>query len=152
AQTRVVAFWFELVPAACRGKWHGSIPPGGFSMSFLRSLRSCLSNGKLRPIARPNKRKRVTSALEELERREMPAIFTPGTLVVERLGDGSVALTSAAAAVFLDQFNTSGTGQTGTQIVAVPTANGGSNNSLVDSGSATSDGLLLRSVDARYLS
>src|ERR1043165_5666356 len=96
-------------------------------------------------------RRKLNLALEQLEVREMPAAFTPGTLVVERMGDGTAALSSVATAVFLDQFNTTGTGQTGTQIVAMPTVTSGTTHALTGSGSATSEGLLNRSVDGRFL-
>ncbi|GAA5182648.1 hypothetical protein GCM10023322_20030 [Rugosimonospora acidiphila] len=74
--------------------------------------------------------------------------FTPGDLVVYRVGDGSTALSSAAAPVFLDEYSPDGTLVTS---VPLPTAASGANNPLVASGSATSEGLLTLSADGRYL-
>ncbi|HZT76131.1 MAG TPA: DNA/RNA non-specific endonuclease [Vicinamibacterales bacterium] len=74
--------------------------------------------------------------------------FTPGNLVVYRVGDGSAALTGNAAAVFLDEYTPSGTF---VQSFAMPTAAIGNNRALTASGSATSEGELTRSVDGQYL-
>jgi len=76
------------------------------------------------------------------------APFASGNIVVERLGDGSTALSSAAAPVFLDEYTPAGTL---VQSIAMPTAVAGSNKRLTDSGSATSNGYLSRSTDGRYL-
>ncbi|CAN5759732.1 hypothetical protein BH10CHL1_BH10CHL1_25680 [soil metagenome] len=78
----------------------------------------------------------------------MAAPLTPGNLVVLRLGDGSTALSSAAAPVFLDEFTPTGTL---VQTLAMPTAVNGANRSLTNSGSAGSEGALARSADLRYL-
>ncbi|MEI8195748.1 MAG: PEP-CTERM sorting domain-containing protein [Phycisphaerae bacterium] len=82
------------------------------------------------------------------------AAFTAGNLVVSRVGDGSVALTSNSAAVFLDEYTTVGGSPVGT--VSLPTATTGSaptsgNRYLVNSGSATSEAALTRSADGHYL-
>jgi hypothetical protein len=74
--------------------------------------------------------------------------FTPGDLAVYRVGDGSAALSSAGTAVFLDEYSTSGTRL---QSFPLPTISNGATNALVASGSATSEGLLTRSTDGRYL-
>jgi hypothetical protein len=71
--------------------------------------------------------------------------FTTGDLAVMRMGDGSAALTSAGTAVFVDEYTTAGTL---VQSLALP-ASGSS--ALVDSGTATSDGALMRSPDERLL-
>lgn len=76
------------------------------------------------------------------------APFTPGNVVVYRVGDGSSALGSAATAVFLDEYLPNGTL---VQSIALPTTVSGSNRRVVASGTAGSDGLLNRSVDGRYL-
>lgn len=74
--------------------------------------------------------------------------FTPGRLVVVRIGTGAGPLTNAATATFLDEYTTTGTpGIT----VAMPTAVSGSNNILSNSGTATSEGALTLSQDKRYL-
>ncbi|MEO8672664.1 MAG: DUF3616 domain-containing protein [Tahibacter sp.] len=78
----------------------------------------------------------------------MAAPFTPGNLVVYRVGNGSAALGSAATAVFLDEYTPAGAL---VQSLPMPTAIAGSNRRLTASGSATSEGLMTRSVDERYL-
>lgn len=69
---------------------------------------------------------------------------TPPYLVVERVGDGSAALTSVGTAVFLDEYSLSGTLISS---YALPTTG----TSLVDSGSATSDGQLTTSGNGNFL-
>jgi hypothetical protein len=74
--------------------------------------------------------------------------FTPGDVVVYRVGDGTTALGSAAAPVFLDEYTPSGTLVQSTEL---PTTASGSSAALTASGSATSEGLLTLSGDGRYL-
>ena len=74
--------------------------------------------------------------------------FTAGDIVVYRVGDGTTALSGSAAPVFLDEYSPSGTL---VQSVPLPTAASGTNNPLVASGSASSEGLLSLSSDGRYL-
>lgn len=76
------------------------------------------------------------------------APFTPGNLVVYRVGTGSGALTSAAAAAFLDEYTPSGAL---VQTIALPTAISGPNRALTAAGSATSEGQLSRSADGLFL-
>ena len=76
------------------------------------------------------------------------AQFTPGNLVVERIGTGAGALSSAATAVFLDEYTTSGTL---VQTIAMPTTVSGTNRILTESGTATSDGGLELSTNGQYL-
>jgi uncharacterized repeat protein (TIGR01451 family) len=76
------------------------------------------------------------------------AAFTPGNLVVYRVGTGSGALGTSAAAVFLDEYTPGGTL---VQTIAMPTAVAGSNKRLTAAGSSTSEGLLTRSADGQYL-
>jgi len=76
------------------------------------------------------------------------APFTAGDIVVLRLGTGTGALSSAATAVFLDEYNSSGTQ---VQSIALPTAVNGNNRILTESGSAGSEGALTLSADGRYL-
>jgi hypothetical protein len=71
--------------------------------------------------------------------------FTPGNLVVVRVGDGSAALGSAATAVFLDEYSPSGTL---VQTIALPTS---ASDALTNSGSATSEGALSLSSNGQYL-
>ncbi len=76
------------------------------------------------------------------------ANFTPGNLVVVRIGDGTAALTSAATAVFLDEYTPAGVF---VQTIPLPTTISGPNFRLTNSGSATSEGLLNLSVNGQYL-
>jgi hypothetical protein len=76
------------------------------------------------------------------------AAFTPGDLVVSRIGTGTGALSSAATAVFLDEYTPAGVP---VQTIALPTTVNGTNDALTSSGSATSEGALTRSVDGQYL-
>ncbi|HVM47988.1 MAG TPA: hypothetical protein VMU04_08170 [Candidatus Acidoferrum sp.] len=71
--------------------------------------------------------------------------FTTRDLAVVRIGDGSGTLSSAGTAVFVDEFSPSG-GLV--QSIALPT-NGSS--AFVTSGSASSEGALMRSPDASVL-
>ena len=74
--------------------------------------------------------------------------FTPGDLVVYRVGDGSAGLTSSGNAVFLDEYSPSGAL---VQSIPLPTADSGADHALIASGTATSEGLLSRSADGRYV-
>jgi uncharacterized protein len=76
------------------------------------------------------------------------AAFTAGNFVVYRVGTGAAALTSAATAVFLDEYTSTGTL---VQSIALPTTDSGANQSFTSAGSSTSEGLLTRSADGRYL-
>ncbi|MBX3409228.1 MAG: PEP-CTERM sorting domain-containing protein [Phycisphaeraceae bacterium] len=76
------------------------------------------------------------------------AQFTPGNLVVVRLGDGEAPLSNAAQRVFLDEYTPAGAL---VQSIAMPTTLDGSNRRLTMSGTATSEGTLTRSADGRYL-
>ncbi|MFN5228106.1 MAG: hypothetical protein ACK5FS_04490, partial [Planctomycetota bacterium] len=59
--------------------------------------------------ARPNSlRLRLRSQFEKLEDRSLLAAFVGGNLLVERIGDGSTALTNAAFQVSLLEYATSG--------------------------------------------
>ena len=76
------------------------------------------------------------------------AAFAPGNVVVYRVGDGTAALSSAGYAVFLDEYTPAGTL---VQSVALPTAADGSNQPLIASGTAGTEGQLTRSVNGQYL-
>lgn len=73
--------------------------------------------------------------------------FTPGDIVVYRVGTGS-NLTSASAPVFLDEYNPQGALQ---ESVAMPTTTSLPNYQFTASGSADSEGLLTLSADGNYL-
>ena len=64
------------------------------------------------------------------------AVFTAGNLVVERVGNGSATLSSAAAAVSVIEFTSSGSP---IHTLNLPTSG---SNQVTDSGSATSNGYL----------
>ncbi|MER7251718.1 ExeM/NucH family extracellular endonuclease [Kribbella sp. NPDC000426] len=74
--------------------------------------------------------------------------FAAGNIVVTRVGDGSGALSSAAAPVFLDEYTPAGTL---VQTIPMPTGSSGANHRLTMSGSATSEGALALSADGKYL-
>jgi hypothetical protein len=73
--------------------------------------------------------------------------FTPGNVVVARVGDGSAALTTAATPVFLAEYTLRGTL---VQTIAMPTVDNGPIHAFTNSGTATSDNIT-RSTDGRYL-
>jgi hypothetical protein len=74
--------------------------------------------------------------------------FTPGNIVVVRVGDGSAPLSSASTAVFLDEYTPGGTL---VQTIPLPTAASGSNSPFTNSGTATSECYLNLSIDGQYL-
>lgn len=74
---------------------------------------------------------------------------TPTEFWVLRVGDGTAALTNSATAVFLERRSLS-TGML-VSTVALPVAMSGTNNPLTLSGTATSEGMLARSADGRYV-
>ncbi len=71
--------------------------------------------------------------------------FTAGSIVTLRTGDGVAALSGSSAALFLDEYTTSGQL---IQSIAIPTTGA---NKLVNSGSATSEGIISLSQDKLYL-
>lgn len=75
-------------------------------------------------------------------------MFTRGDIVVERIGTGAAALSSAAQAVFLDEYTTAGVF---VQSIAMPTTAVGAQDALTESGTATSDGLINLSTNGQYL-
>lgn len=75
------------------------------------------------------------------------AQFTAGYLEVLQVGNGGAALSSAAQALFIDQFNPTTLNQSPSPLVSLPTDGTG----LVLSGSATSEGALTRSSDGSIL-
>ena len=71
---------------------------------------------------RPVRRKPVRLSIQNLESRVVPAAFTPGNMVIYRVGDGTVALSGNGSAVFLDEYTPTGTL---IQSVAMPTTASG---------------------------
>ncbi len=76
------------------------------------------------------------------------AQFTPGNIVVLRVGDGSTALSSAAFPVSLLEYTIAGALVTTTNI---PTTDATPNLGMTQSGTASSEGALSLSGDGRYL-
>jgi hypothetical protein len=86
----------------------------------------------------------------------MAALLTVGAeavraeLFVVRVGTGAAALSNASTATFIDRFNDDGSASA-SPTIALPTAVSGANFQLTNSGSATSEGFIARSVDGNYL-
>lgn len=76
------------------------------------------------------------------------APFTPGNIVVYRTGDGASGLVNTGSAVFLDEFTPAGAL---VQSLPLPTVAASGQFPLIASGTATSEGLLTRSADRRFL-
>jgi hypothetical protein len=74
--------------------------------------------------------------------------FTAGNIVVVRVGDGTAALSSAATAIYLDEYNSTGTL---VQSIAIPTVASGTNHALTFSGTSTSQGALTLSPAGKFL-
>ncbi|MFC4243049.1 DUF3616 domain-containing protein [Gryllotalpicola reticulitermitis] len=74
--------------------------------------------------------------------------FTPGDVVVYRVGDGSTSLSGTTSPVYLDEYSPTGTL---VQSIPMPTTDAGTEHALTASGSATSEGLLTLSGDGQHL-
>ncbi len=94
---------------------------------------------------------RLRVAVESMESRVLFAAFTPGDIAVERLGDGSAALSSKATAVFVDEFTPAGATQSPAISVALPTATSGSVNALTDNGGSNAVAFMTLSANGQYL-
>ena len=90
----------------------------------------------------------VRLSIQNLENRVVPAAFTPGNVVIYRVGDGAAALSGNGSAVFLDEYTPTGTL---VQTVAMPTTANGNQKQLISGGNATAEGLMTRSADGNYL-
>jgi hypothetical protein len=73
------------------------------------------------------------------------AAFTAGDIVVYRVGSGVGALSTAAAAVFIDEYSPTGTLM---QSIPMPTTGSGA---LTANGTSTAEGIISRSDDGRYI-
>src|SRR3954471_6558150 len=73
------------------------------------------------------------------------AAFTPGNLVIYRVGDGASALINTGNPVFLDEYTPAGSL---VQSLPMPSA---ASPRLIASGTSTSEGLLTRSTDGNYV-
>ena len=76
------------------------------------------------------------------------AAFTPGNLVIYRVGTGSPAMPNTGNAVFLDEITPAGAT---VQTIAMPTTASGSNKPLIAQGRQSEEGHLTLSQDGRYL-
>lgn len=76
------------------------------------------------------------------------APFTPGNIVVARVGDGTASLNSAATAVSLDEYTPGGVL---VQSIDLPTSVNGHNRILTASGNTNSELHMTRSADGHYL-
>jgi hypothetical protein len=76
------------------------------------------------------------------------APFTAGNIVVEQIGNGSAALSSASQAVFLNEYTPTGTL---VQSIAMPTTASGAQQPLTESGTASTDGMITLSPNGQYL-
>ena len=74
--------------------------------------------------------------------------FTPGNIVVVRVGDGAAPLSAAAQATFLLEYTPTGTL---VQTVALPTLHSPVVPALTETGNMVSDAQLTRTQDRRYL-
>jgi len=73
------------------------------------------------------------------------AAFTPGNIVIYRVGDGSAALGTTATATFLDEYTAFGT-----FVRTIPLASSGSS-AFTAVGNATTEGIISRSQDGSRL-
>src|SRR5262245_46582125 len=80
--------------------------------------------------------------------RTCAAPFVRGNLVVYRVGNGVDDLVNTGNPVFLDEYTPAGIY---VQSIPLPTTPSGSNHRLIASGTATSEGLISRSSDGRYI-
>lgn len=74
--------------------------------------------------------------------------FTPGNVVVCRVGNGAMALSNASTPVFLDEYNSMGTLISS---LMIPITYQSSNFPLTVSGTADTECMITRSADRRYL-
>jgi hypothetical protein len=100
-------------------------------------------------VATANLAQRRSLFLEQLEERSLLAAFTPGNLVLYRIGDGVAALTNNGNAAFLDEYTPAGAI---VQTIALPTTASGTNRQLINQGGVGQfEGAISRSVDGRYI-
>ncbi len=76
------------------------------------------------------------------------APFTPGNIVVYRVGDGVGSLVNTGNAVFIDEYTPNGVL---VQSIALPESSNGTVKGIVASGIATSEGTITLSGDGKYL-
>ena len=76
------------------------------------------------------------------------APFTAGNIAVYRVGSGTGSLINTGNEVFIDEYTPAGVLQ---QSIPMPTSVVGANKRLIAGGTATSEGMLNRSADGRFL-
>ena len=74
--------------------------------------------------------------------------LTTGNLVLLQIGNGTSAVTSSSTAVYVREMTTAGTF---VQLLSLPTADSGNNQSFTNSGTATSEGSISLSPNGQYL-
>lgn len=87
-------------------------------------------------------------ALSAITITTVSAQFTAGNLVIYRVGDGTASLVNTGNPVFLDEYTPTGTL---VQSVAMPTTANGNNKALVSGGTSTTEGMMTRSADGKFL-
>ncbi|HSY76651.1 MAG TPA: hypothetical protein VK890_07335, partial [Bacteroidia bacterium] len=91
----------------------------------------------------------VISALLFIGVIPLKAQFTPGNIVIERLGDAVYPSgTSNAVPIYLDEYTTTGTY---VQTVALPTTTANGNYMITENGSAAKSALMSRSANGQYI-
>jgi hypothetical protein len=75
--------------------------------------------------------------------------FTPGNIVVERLGDGTQALANTGDTIFFDEYTTTG-GAGQTPVNSLQISNNGAS-ALIDNGTASTGGAITLSPDGELL-
>ncbi|MEY4926739.1 MAG: hypothetical protein RI894_1175, partial [Bacteroidota bacterium] len=97
----------------------------------------------------------ITSGMQGTIIATMPVVvggpFTPGNIVIARVGDGAAPLNNAAQAVFLDEYTVGGGTLTLAQSIPMPVATSGGNAPFATSGNSTSEAALQLSVDGTKL-
>ncbi|HXF10103.1 MAG TPA: CotH kinase family protein, partial [Desulfuromonadaceae bacterium] len=119
-------------------------PHGGQSLYVQGPFNGFLSSAGNTPLILENAAN-VRVAANSYAGNLLTSQLTQGNLVVLRVGDGAETLGSHGNSVFLDQFTTNGT------LVNTITIPNNDTNSLLISGSASSEGALNRSPDGRLL-
>lgn len=76
------------------------------------------------------------------------AQFSPGHVMVVRVGDGAAALTTASTPVFIDEYQSNGVP---VRTITVPAVVVGANAPFTVSGTSTGEGALSMSTDGKYL-
>jgi len=117
----------------------------------MRALHQLFAARRRRAVAARSsvqRRPPALARLERLEERAVLAAFTPGNLVIYRVGTGAATLTAAETEVFLDEYGPNGSL---VQSIAMPTADSGLNQILTAAGNSTTEGMITRSTDGSFI-